>query len=780
MVSLWTVDPGNGMIEFYANITDWPDNNTASTLFYTTNYPLNWVNSSMEKVSENIFLIAIPFSFQLQNIWYYVNASDSENNIAQTSQNSLSLIDEVAPIIQMTFFNSTIEDGEIILLTSAIDPFGEFLFVNNTFYANVTYQSTTTTYEMSYDSFYNYKLILNYPYQTYITVTIYVEDELGNLGILTKTLHVDDITPPQILRYDETDHQNGTVTVWAEVYENPNGSGLSDDNSSVNIEYIYSNEIRLGIMKWNGTKNFFSFSIHGFIPGNSFSYEITASDKNNNKNTTIPEIFTVADTIYPEINDHDVSQERINHTHIKLFFWVNATDEFGEVESVTIFIQYNISSVSFVKELILENEGSDIWYTDYILICNITFNHSITIEDKFSNYDAVNNPLVKTLVFLRTEILDFDVNFPSNQDGIIIFWILINDTFNDDNISLTLYNQISGELIMNEVLMFPANSTGTMVYYFYNTSIDYGTKIRYIMNVINPGTIQGYYSINSVENTTEMVDIWEPIIVDKGSKQISNSIYFWANISDWGSNISHVELYLELDSEGTSGGIGSTYNNYYMQDNGSYWELYVNITEEGSYNWYIVVYDIDGNNNWDTAESNTTQGSIYLPGGNQGLDPIVILIAIIGTIFIFGSVLMLTRSFQRKTKTKHRREKSFKEKLSIIPNIYSLVVTTGVGVPILDVSNVLYHKESELNGALSGLSVGIDSFLESFQSDFIGQIQEESILTDDNSSQTRLSLIEKEKIQILIGASPSYRMFLFLKEKPSNFIRNESGRPRNR
>lgn len=768
-VIFWVDDLGNGTINFNADVTDWPDNTTKAALFYTTNYPIDWVTSSMDNVFENVFRVVISFIYQPQNIWYYVNATDSESNSVQTSEKSLSLVDTVAPEIQMTSSNSTANDGEISIFANAVDPFGELKYVNNTFYANITYQSTTTTYEMSYDSFYNYKLTLNYPFQTILTVTIYVEDELGNLGSITKTLFVDDITPPNIVQYGEIDQQNGTVTIWAEIYENSNGSGLLDDNSSVNLEYIYSNEILSATMVWNGTGNFYSYSIDGFIPGNSFSFKIAAVDKNNNLNETIPKVFSIGDTVNPEIMGYDEIQERINHTHISVYFWVTAIDPFGSVSTVNLSIEYRNPYLSSIKGITMRDNGTHYVYEDLILICNTTFNYTIFIADSFSNEDTHTKLNVTTLDFSPTEVSDHGIEYPLSETGNVSFWIEIyENTFKDEKITLIIYNHTSNEQLMDETLM---STNGTHHYLSY--PIKYGTNITYIMNVADPGSLIGYYEIESPTNTIQMGDNWGPVIHEKDSVQMNDTLIFWANISDWGSGIVNVSLFLEFSSQTANGGIGAEVVVFPMEPNGTidFYIYTLNITEEGEYNWFIVVYDLAGNN--DASEIVTK--SVFIPENipkpEPGINPLVIVGAILGTILIFSSILMLVRGYQKRTKEIQTSTKSFKEKLSLIPNIYSLIVTTGVGIPILNITNVLYHKESEMNGALSGLSVGIDSFLESFQSDFISQLQEDEVIADDTSSQTRLSLIEKQRVQILIGASPSYRMFLFLKEKPSEFIR---------
>jgi hypothetical protein len=132
------------------------------------------------------------------------------------------------------------------------------------------------------------------------------------------------------------------------------------------------------------------------------------------------------------------------------------------------------------------------------------------------------------------------------------------------------------------------------------------------------------------------------------------------------------------------------------------------------------------------------------------------------------SVVKLRRRRTRKVDSK----KSFAEKLNFLSDVYTILVSSSAGVPIWSITNVLYKSDESMNGNLSGLSVGIDSFLESFQSDFLTQVHgSESASSSQIEGNIKLSVIEQNKVQILIIGSISYRIFVFLKEIPSTFIR---------
>ncbi len=157
-----------------------------------------------------------------------------------------------------------------------------------------------------------------------------------------------------------------------------------------------------------------------------------------------------------------------------------------------------------------------------------------------------------------------------------------------------------------------------------------------------------------------------------------------------------------------------------------------------------------------------------------GIPPelMVIFVSLIVAAFLtFSGGLLLYRQRQEK---KASVLKATEEKLSFLTDTYTILVTSAAGVPIWNQSNILYQADESLTGTLSGLSVGIDAFLESFQADFMSQMSDINLSRDHPEAETsyRLSVIEQNQIQIMILGSVSYRIFVFLKEVPSSFLRN--------
>ncbi|MFW9930947.1 MAG: hypothetical protein ACFFD1_16280, partial [Candidatus Thorarchaeota archaeon] len=155
---------------------------------------------------------------------------------------------------------------------------------------------------------------------------------------------------------------------------------------------------------------------------------------------------------------------------------------------------------------------------------------------------------------------------------------------------------------------------------------------------------------------------------------------------------------------------------------------------------------------------------------NNPLINLIIIFISIGLIVVFiGSLgyLLIKRSLTHKlTATDLRREQ-----LHLLSDIYTVLATTDGGVPIYTIINSLYLNDPAVNDIVSSLSVGIDSFLQSFQSDFmkrIGFVSEK----DSLPSETKTSVINRENFQILIIASPRIRLFVFTQHEPSQTTKN--------
>ncbi|MHA1331999.1 MAG: hypothetical protein ACTSR2_13095, partial [Candidatus Hodarchaeales archaeon] len=170
-VSYWADEFGNGTIDFFARVIDWPNNLTNANLLYSINYPATWINVSMVSINSTLYTIRISdFSYQEQDIWYYVSALDSAGNSYTPEIDealNISLSDKICPEITYVLIqNSTVVDGQITVYVRAEDPFGASSIVNNTFYLSYQVNSSLNIVEMNYYSFYTYSYTLVFLYQT--------------------------------------------------------------------------------------------------------------------------------------------------------------------------------------------------------------------------------------------------------------------------------------------------------------------------------------------------------------------------------------------------------------------------------------------------------------------------------------------------------------------------------------------------------------------------------------------------------------------------------------
>ncbi|MHA2278686.1 MAG: hypothetical protein ACXAC2_23145, partial [Candidatus Kariarchaeaceae archaeon] len=66
-------DFGNGTIEFSSLTTDWPNNQTSATLFYTQDFFGSWINLPMAIVNDTYHSIRVKdLILQSGNVWYYI------------------------------------------------------------------------------------------------------------------------------------------------------------------------------------------------------------------------------------------------------------------------------------------------------------------------------------------------------------------------------------------------------------------------------------------------------------------------------------------------------------------------------------------------------------------------------------------------------------------------------------------------------------------------------------------------------------------------------------
>ncbi|MFW9906201.1 MAG: carboxypeptidase-like regulatory domain-containing protein, partial [Candidatus Thorarchaeota archaeon] len=145
---------GNSTVEFAATVTDWPNNQTTATLYFTQDYFGTWMNTSMINLSKNIFTKRLHgFDYNRYDVWYYVIANDTSDNSFEPSPDQflkVELTDKVSPVVAFSITNSSENDGEITVTTWAIDSYGRTPYINNTFYINITTLEGTLTSEMEY------------------------------------------------------------------------------------------------------------------------------------------------------------------------------------------------------------------------------------------------------------------------------------------------------------------------------------------------------------------------------------------------------------------------------------------------------------------------------------------------------------------------------------------------------------------------------------------------------------------------------------------------------
>ncbi len=776
IVSYWAEEWGNGTVDFHAEVIDWPNNETSVFVSYTQNwFDTPWPNKTMIEISESQFSVRENnHEFQIENIWYYVTAVDSSNNSYEPTLDeslNITITDKIPPIIIFTIENSILTDGEITVTAYAIDVFSVSNFVNNTFYVNMSSDSTTIETTMDYNPILrNWFKTQNFLYGEEVNIVIGVHDDAENFGKCNKTIVIDDLAPPNIKRHGSTVYQNGTVTIWAEVVEGPFGSGLTEENSSVTIEVIYRSSLN-ATMEWNGSGNYYVYSLSGFVPADVPVYQIKATDRKLNANFTDFKPIYIRDLTPPICDDFDDDESILNHYTSHFNFWVNASDPFGTIAGVNLTINYSNGSQFWDPPFTVEmhyNGSLYVYSTD--MIQNGFYNYSILIFDEAFNTILLNKTNQKTLDFQPAEILGSGVEYNISKPGETIFWVKIHDPFEDYNTTLSVYDDTNGNWILDETFM-SSNETHEI----YCLEIPYLHNYSYVIQVNDGGSL--YYGPILIDNANQMPDPWRPVIEDTGTSQDNGTVTVWANISDWGSGIDEVHLYYQFISSVNGGGGSQTYDEVQMEFNGSLYVSVLTFNETGALNWFIEAHDEIGAT---SAEETEIIVAVSLPNPLASAipDPLLIILIIIATVAIVIILLLGGGTIQRKRSVRYKRLKEIEDKLLVISNVYTILVSTEVGVPIYTITNIMYQKDQTLNDALSSLSVGIDTFLQSFQSDFIQQVQQEDLEVSEteNGINIRMSVIEQHQVQVLIAATPTYRIFVFLREHPTKFTKEAFSR----
>ncbi|MHA2096751.1 MAG: hypothetical protein ACW98F_19220, partial [Candidatus Hodarchaeales archaeon] len=522
-INFWANEYGNGTIDFFTTVNDWPNNDTIAFILFTGDYfATEWMNYSMTPLSESQFWYRYEdFPYQPQDVWYYGTAFDSANNTLETpldSAKSISLTDSVAPTITLTLINSTINDGEVTVRARAIDKYGTQIFVNNTFYINISTSSGLFSGLMAYDpSFYpfsTYNHTFSYPYQEEITITVWVSDLYGNLGLINKTILIQDEAPPTIVDHGISDFQNGTIIIWVEVFEGINGSGLYADNTSVILIWAYINIFTVN-MVWNGTGNYFWHKITDREPGDAITYNFTVIDNAGNIASIPLTLLIVSDTITPIfVVDPTVNEIQIDHITTEITFRTVVQDPFGYISYV--LLEYAILEESGWTNFssLLDLIGSEYSYKA-LFVPNSTLQFRMTVVDTMLNNVTSHYSNIRLADFdpASFDVAEYGIE-PSSESGKVTIWASIDDPFDDHdtNVSISITDVTIGLLILNNVHMIPEGKN-----YTYLFPVEYLHNYSFTLTLVDLGVHYGYYPADVLLLTnTHMGDLWTPDILVAG------------------------------------------------------------------------------------------------------------------------------------------------------------------------------------------------------------------------------------------------------------------------
>ncbi|MFW9779611.1 MAG: hypothetical protein ACFFE8_12205 [Candidatus Heimdallarchaeota archaeon] len=770
VVSLSGTEFGNGSIEFNATATDWPSNGIVAVVVYE-NSTGSWIGHSLIQINQTHFSSIISnFTYNVREVVYYATAEDTASNIfipTPDQYKKLILTDIVPPGVQFIIENSTVNDAEITIRAWAEDVYGASQYVTNTFYLNITRNSVTNTYVMTQDVFYHV-FTDQFLVGDDVTFKVWTQDDAGNPGSLVRSITVEDKAAPKINRWNINEFQNGTVSVWAEVFEGVYGSGL--DN--VTLEFIFLTNYMVPL-KPNGSLNIYTVTISDsiqrlFDPGDAFTFRLRAIDEFENSKTTDWEAIFIIDLTPPEFTGYDMEQELENHTAVHLFFWTKATDPFGMVESASITINQLIGSQWLNSTFSMDYNTSHYTF-DIYMIRNTSYEYRFVIYDEGGNLNSTALIQGRTSDFIPVTGLDPEFQYNSGEAGNITIWMMVNDAFNDHGANISIYNNDTGESKVEQASM-DSNSTHVS----FKVNFEGVATYTYIIVLYDSGVLAGYYKSSQYGGTISIADKWTPTIHSANITRLNDTtVLFWADVTDWGGNLSSFQVYVHYEIKpfrGVFAGLGASLEIAQLHFNGSLFTVTVTLPGYGSLEWHIE------------ASEESSGVSRFFPKEDYQFASLNIFIfgftlaelagAVLGTIFVgvllvFGGIVL-----QRWNRKRVEKTRDIEEILSSISNIYTILVTTEAGIPLFDITNTLYRRDESLNVALSGLSVGMSDFLESFQSQFIEQIDKSNSGSGQSGDRLfRLSLIEQHKIQILIAASPTFRIFVFLGRKPTKFIR---------
>ncbi|MHA2164856.1 MAG: hypothetical protein ACXAAT_03235, partial [Candidatus Hodarchaeales archaeon] len=683
-VSFSAIEYGNGTIDFFSQVLDWPNNDTSARIYFSNDYfAVDWENESMITVNSTSYHFRITnFPYQTQAIWYYVNALDSENNVYTTqieAAQSLQLTDIVAPIIDLSYLNSTLIDSEITIVANAIDPYGPIYLLNNSIRINITSVQGNISTIMTFESGTTYTFSRSYQDLTELNITVYVSDFNGNTGYSSLIILVADKAPPTIVQSGIESFINDTLTIFVEVIEGINGSGLLDDNSSITLNYVYKTPYS-EIMTWNGTGNYFTYPIPDLNPNDAVFYRFLITDKSNNTIVTEWEQFFIADTFAPIIIDFNATETQKDHISTEVTFWINSKDLFGSIGLVLLNYSVQIDegwqNYSSPMSLI----SGDYYERQIEFLPNATFRYQIIVIDTSNNTAKTEIILMVLSGFNPSQFGVGGYGYDIDNPGRIKVWIMVIDIFGGHlhNVNITVTDLNTSTILLNQSKMIPNGLN-----YSISVKIDYLHSFSYSFVLIDQGVQHGFYDAETRTSTIlKMEDNWCPTIHGAGFTKNSDSTYlFWANITDWGSgeDPNTLNVFLNYSLETVTGGgseLSTTYNQERLTFNGTLFVASITFHDSGTLKWLILASDSLGLS--DLISGADTP--IVLNQISSGIDIEWIIAAVIFTSITFLVIISSTMTIRRRRTKKLTRKQTFVEKLSFLSNIYTIMVSSSVGV----------------------------------------------------------------------------------------------------
>ncbi|MFX0050521.1 MAG: hypothetical protein ACFE8U_04425 [Candidatus Hermodarchaeota archaeon] len=590
----------------------------------------------------------------------------------------------------------------------------------------------------------------------------YVEakDEAGNNNTLIqiKYLLLTDVISPVInLKIENSTVIDGQITLRAFAIDSWGSSQYVTNPFFVNITHQ-------GITETYPMEQepilLYYFSTHNFTFGDYLTIKVWTNDDAGNLGI-ISKSITVSDDSPPKILDYGVFEYQ-NGT-ISIWAEVNESSSGSGlfINNTSVKLEY-IFFNEFNEEIMVIKEDDTYWYTISGFEPGNAFTYRITVIDNNGNDNDTGWKAVSILDKTPPTCYDDDfgyqevrLNYSSSQ---LIFWANATDTFGSiQGVNITI-SYLSNSDRINETHLMPYNGS----VYAYSAILRFNTSFSYSIHIFDSNIT------NTVIKSEEDLKTYNgPIVYQADLVWLTeNKVFVWANVSDWGTPTVYFEY------EFVTGGAGSSKkellaNMAVMTFNGSLYTVEVTFSEQGALQWRVIAQDAENALEWQSS----WEESSFEPEASLTLDDLILpftLVALV-PILLIVTALIVRRKYQQLMHEKREITRHYNEKLSFVSNIYSILVTTDVGIPIYSVSNVLYQADESLNIEFSGLSVGMSDFLENFQSQILETYQPEG--TKDVTELIRMSVIEQHKIQILIVASPSIRTFVFMMKKPTEFIR---------